>query len=514
MTGDELGPTTVWITGDQCTPHNSALRGLDASRTVVLMIESLAHARRLPFHKRKLVLIFAAMRGFADDLRSAGWTVDYYEERDNDEAPLAEHVARYGPRRIRTMMQSEFGVDARLRALADVHECAFETTEHANFVSTAAEFERLFARGQKRVTMETFYRKMRVKTGILMDGDVPAGGAWNFDAENRRPPKRGMRFPPEPHVPLGNHASDAIALVEKRFANNPGEIGNFDVPVTRAGALAYADDFFRNRLADFGPYEDAMLAGEARLYHSRLSAAINVGLLHPLELCERAERAYRAGAVPLASAEGFVRQLIGWREFVWQSYWRTMPEYRTRNALGADLPLPAFYIDGETDMACQRDAHRTVRELGWAHHIVRLMVLGNFALLAGVEPQTVTDWFWYMFVDGYDWVMVPNVIGMTLHADGGLIGTKPYAASANYIDKMSDYCGGCPYDRRKTTGDAACPYNALYWDFIARNERRFASNPRMALVVRNWASRDATVKAAIRERADTLRATLRAGGRF
>jgi deoxyribodipyrimidine photolyase-related protein len=506
--------TTVWITGDQCTPHNTALRGLEADRTVVLMIESLARARQLPYHKRKLVLIFAAMRSFADDLRSAGWTVDYYRERDSYDAPLAEHVARYRPERFRTMMQSEYGVDAKLRTLADAHGCELQIAEHANFISTAEEFERLFARGQKRVTMETFYRKMRVKTGILMDGDEPVGGAWNFDAENRKPPKRGMRFPAEPNVPLRDHARDAIALVEKHFPNHPGEIGTFDVPVTRADALAYADDFFRNRLANFGPYEDAMLAGEARLYHSRLSATINVGLLHPLELCERAELAYRAGDVPLSSAEGFVRQLIGWREFIWQSYWRTMPEYRTRNALGADLPLPAFYVDGETDMACQRDAHRTVRELGWAHHIVRLMVLGNFALIAGVDPQATTDWFWYMFVDGYDWVMVPNVIGMTLHADGGLIGTKPYAASANYIDKMSDYCGGCRYDAKKSTGADACPYNSLYWDFIARNERRFASNPRMALVVRNWAGRDPAVKTAIRERAAALRETLRSGGRF
>jgi deoxyribodipyrimidine photolyase-related protein len=410
------------------------------------------------------------------------------------------------------MMQSEFGVDAGLRSLVAAHGCELEITEHANFISTAAEFERLFARGQKRVTMETFYRKMRVKTGILMDGDDPVGGAWNFDAENRKPPKRGMRFPAEPIVPLRDHAREAIALVEKHFPDHPGEIGTFDMPVTRADALAYADDFFRNRLANFGPYEDAMLVGEARLYHSRLSAAINVGLLHPLELCQHAELAYRAGDVPLASAEGFVRQLIGWREFVWQSYWRTMPEYRTRNALGADLPVPRFYRDGDTDMACQREAHRVVRELGWAHHIVRLMILGNFALIAGIDPQAMTDWFWYMFVDGYDWVMVPNVIGMTLHADGGFVGTKPYAASANYINRMSNYCGICRYDPKKTTGEDACPYNALYWDFIDRNERRFARNTRMSLPLRNWAGRDDEAKTAIRARAAELRATLRDGG--
>jgi len=506
--------TTVWITGDQCTPLNSALAGLDRERTTVLMIESLARARQQPYHKRKLVLIFATMRGFADDLRHAGWNVDYHAERDDFATPLAEHVAQHRPQRFRTMAQSEYGVDADLRAAVAKHGLDLEITPHANFISTAAEFAELFARGQARVTMETFYRKMRRKTGLLMDGNEPAGGAWNFDAENRLPPKKGMRFPPEPRIALRPHARDAIVLVEKHFAEHPGTIGTFDIPVTRADALAYADDFFAQRLANFGPYEDAMLAGEPRLYHSRLSPLINVGLLHPLELCERAELAYRSDRAPLASVEGFVRQLIGWREFIWQVYWRLMPEYRRRNALGADLPVPSFYRDGDTDMACQREAHATVRELGWAHHIVRLMILGNFALIAGIDPQAMTDWFWFMFVDGYDWVMVPNVIGMTLHADGGFVGTKPYAASANYINKMSDYCGGCRYDPKAVVGEGACPYNSLYWDFIARNEERFAANPRMSLTLRNWRGRDANVKAQIRARAQRLRDTLRRGGKL
>ncbi|MBD5632999.1 MAG: cryptochrome/photolyase family protein, partial [Candidatus Eremiobacteraeota bacterium] len=390
--------TTVWITGDQCTPHNSALAGLDRTRTTVLIVESLARARQLPYHKRKLVLIFATMRGFADDLRRDGWTVDYHAERDDYETPLGEHVARHKPARFRMMTQSEYGVDARLSALVAKHGLAMEITPRANFISNRAEFAELFARGQARVTMETFYRRMRKKTGLLMDGDEPVGGAWNYDAQNRKPPRSGMRFPPEPQVPLREHAREAVALVERWFPDHPGVIGTFDIPVTRLDALAYADDFFANRLAGFGPYEDAMLRGEDRLYHSRLSALINVGLLHPLELCERAELAFRTGQAPLGSVEGFIRQLIGWREFVWNVYWRLMPEYRTRNALSAELPVPSFYLDGETDMACQRDAHRSVRELGYAHHIVRLMILGNFALLAGIDPQAMTDWFWFMFV--------------------------------------------------------------------------------------------------------------------
>jgi len=506
--------TTIWVTGDQLSPRNPALAGVDKARARVLLIESLAWARERPHHKRKLVLTFAAMRGFADDLRREGWQVDYFAERDALDGALGEHLAAYRPARVRMMEQSDFGETERLCAAVAPFGVPVDVLPQGNFISTQEEFDELFARGRERVTMETFYRKMRRKTGLLMDGDVPAGGSWNFDAENRLPPKRDMRFPPPPAVAQSRHVRDAIALVERHFPGHPGSTAHFDLPTTRAEALAYADEFFTARLDLFGPYEDAMVRGEPRLYHSRLSAAINVGLLHPLELCERAELAYRNGSARLASVEGFVRQLIGWREFVWRVYRRLMPEYRRRNALGATRPLPVWYGDGETAMACQREAMRHVLDLGWAHHILRLMVLGNFALLAGCEPQETTDWFWEMFVDGYDWVMVPNVIGMTLHADGGFVGTKPYAASANYINKMSDYCGGCAYDPKKTVGDDACPYNALYWDFMARHEARFAKNPRMALPIRNWRARAARDKAAIRERAADILGRIERGERL
>jgi deoxyribodipyrimidine photolyase-related protein len=506
--------TTVWITADQCLPKHPALATADPATTTILMIESIGWWRERRHHQRKLVLIFAAMRGYADDLRAAGWTVDYYAEQDAYEAPLAEHIARCRPARFVMMAQSEYGVDERLSALVAEHGVPMEIVPHANFISTAAEFEALFTPTRARVTMETFYRRMRLKTGLLMDGKQPAGGTWNLDRENRRPPKRGMTLPPEPLPPERPHIHAAIALVERHFADHPGSIGEFDIPTTRADALAYADDFFTNRLAGFGAYEDAMLRGERRMYHSRLSAPINLGLLHPLELCERAELAYRSGAAPLASVEGFIRQIIGWREFIWQTYWRVMPEYRTRNALSATLPVPAFYRDGNTSMACVGAALEATFELGWAHHIQRLMILGNFALLAGCEPQAMTDWFWEMYVDGYDWVMVPNVIGMTLHADGGLVGTKAYAASANYINRMSDYCKSCAYDPKQTLGDDACPYNALYWDFLARHEAAFAANPRMLPSLRAWRAKETAWQRAVRTRAAALRNRLREGGRM
>ena len=503
---------SVWITGDQCSPHNSALAGLDKGSNAVVMIESVARARLRPYHKRKLVLIYAVMREFAASLRAQGWTVDYYAERDDFEGPLAEHVRRRRPRGLRMMHQSEYGANEAMVGAAQRLGLPIEITPHTNFISDAHDLDRLFRPGQKRVTMETFYRSMRRRTGLLMDAGVPAGGQWNYDARNRKPPRKGMAFPPPWRPALRDSTRDAIAMVERRFADHPGMIGTWDVPIRREDALRAADDFFEHRLNDFGPYEDAMVRGEPVMYHSALSPLINVGLLHPLELCERAERAYRNGTVRIESAEAFIRQLLGWREFIWQLYWRLMPEYRTRNALHADMPVPEFFTSGETDMACLREALGQVQQRGWTHHILRLMVLGNFALIAGFDPQAFTDWFSCMFVDGYDWVMVPNVVGMTLFADGGVVGTKPYAASANYINTMSDYCAGCRYDPKRLTEDDACPFNALYWDFLARNESAFAANPRMALVMKNLAAREPSWQAAMRAKAQAIRNRLRRGG--
>ena len=500
--------TTVWITGDQCSPHHTGLAAADRADAVVLMIESIDRSGLQPYHKRKLVLIFSVMRHFADELRAAGWRVDYYAETLDFETAFAAHVAAHRPERVVLMQQSEFGRTEAMTQIAAASRLAVEVTPHGNFVSTPADLERYRRGDAARITMETFYRGMRRKTGILMDGDAPAGGAWNYDARNRRPATAGLRFPASPRFAPDAITRDVSAMVERVFAGHPGTIGDFALAVTRADALVALDAFVRDRLATFGPWQDAMLAGQREMSHAQLAYAINVGLLHPLEVCERAEAAYRAGTVPVASAEGFVRQVIGWREFVWQTYWKRMPAYRTRNALGAQRPLPGFFWTGDTDMSCLREAIGDVLATGYAHHIQRLMILGNFALLAGLEPQATNDWFWAMFVDAYDWVMVPNVIGMALHADGGEIGTKPYAASANYIDRMSDYCGPCRYDPKKLDGPDACPFNALYWDFIGRNAERFARNPRMSVIVRSWERRDAGWHERVRVRASDVLAAL------
>lgn len=505
-------PVTVFVSGEQCSLRNSALAAVEKSCSTVLLIESIGRSAERPFHKRKLVLIFSVMREFAAALRAEGWAVDYRSEEPSYEAAFAAHCAEYRPTVVRSMQQSEWGLSERLRAFTAAGGATYEEHAHCNFISEPADFDRYLKADDARITMETFYRGMRRKTGLLMEPDgTPVGGAWNYDAENRLPPKVGMHFAPEPAVPIRDSTRAAIEMVERLFPDHPGTIGTWDVPVTRADALAHAEEFFRYRLDAFGPYEDAMLTGRRVMAHSRLSALINVGLLHPLELCERAELAYRTGKARLSSVEGFIRQLIGRREFVWRTYWRFMPEYKTRNALGADLPVPPWFDSVRTEMLCMRQTLESVRDLGWTHHIPRLMILGNFGLIAGIEPRALNDWFWTRFVDGYDWVMAPNVIGMTLHADGGFVGTKPYAASANYIDKMSDYCKPCRYDPKKLDGESACPYNALYWDFLDRNEARFARNPRMSLVMRSWAAKDLTWKTRVRTRARALRKKLRAG---
>jgi deoxyribodipyrimidine photolyase-related protein len=484
------------------------------AESVVVMIESIERASVMAYHKRKLVLVYAVMRHFAQDLRAAGWTVDYYAEHGDFADALGQHAAKYRPAKLRLMQQSEWGVTEALAAAAARLGLAVDVTPHVNFVSVPADFDAHAKSAAARVTMDVFYRGMRRKTGLLMDGGEPAGGKWNYDAANRERPVRGLRFAPVPRFEPDAITREVIAMVERRFAGHPGIVGDFALAVCRRDALAALEQFCAQRLDTFGPWQDAMIAGERTMSHSLLSAYINTGLLHPLEVCERAELAYRNGTARLSSVEGFIRQVIGWREYIWRVYWKLMPEYRARNALGADLPVPAMYRTGDTAMFCLREALAQVRETAYAHHIVRLMVLGNFALIAGFDPIETNDWFWSMFIDGYDWVMVPNVIGMSLHADGGYVGTKPYCASANYINTMSDYCKHCRYDRKATTTDDACPFNALYWDFVARNADRFARNQRMAVIVRNWQNRPIETRAAIRAKAARIRDALCRGDRI
>ncbi|MGL5116444.1 MAG: cryptochrome/photolyase family protein, partial [Beijerinckiaceae bacterium] len=372
------------------------------------------------------------------------------------------------------------------------------------FVASRDEFAR-WAEGRKQYRMEFFYREMRRKTGLLMNGDEPEGDAWNFDAENRkrlpasaRPPKR-LRFVPDAIT------EEVLALVEARFGNHFGDLRPFGWAVTREDALRALDHFIADCLSGFGDYQDAMKQGEDLLYHAIISPYLNCGLLTAMEVCEAAEKAYRKGRAPLNAVEGFIRQVIGWREFVRGIYWTQMPDYATTNHLDAKRPLPAFYWTGETEMNCLSQAIGATRRHAYAHHIQRLMITGNFALLAGIAPAEIEQWYLVVYADAYEWVELPNVHGMVMHADGGLLGSKPYAASGAYIDRMSDYCGHCRYRPDVKSGPEACPFNYLYWNFLIENEGKIARNPRMAMPYRTLSKMAEARKAEIvRESADFL----------
>jgi deoxyribodipyrimidine photolyase-related protein len=478
----------ILILGDQLTPTIRSLRDADPSTSVVLMAEVSSEASYVKHHKKKIAFLLAAMRHFAEELRHAGWKVDYVRLDDPDNSgSLSGEVLRAAERHkaaaLHVTEPGEFRVLAELQALDE----AIPVTIHQDdrFIASHAEFE-AWAEGRKALRMEYFYRDMRRKTGLLMDGDQPEGGQWNFDHDNRKAAARDLLMPQPMRFEPDAITQEVLALVEERFADHFGTLRPLWFGTTRAQAEAAYAHFLKTALPQFGDYQDAMLAGEKFLYHSVVSLYLNCGLLDPLEMCGAAEAEYRAGRAPLNAVEGFIRQIIGWREYVRGIYWREGPDYVNRNALGATRPLPWFYWSAETDMACMRAAIEQTRDEAYAHHIQRLMVTGNFALLAGVNPHELHEWYLAVYSDAYEWVEAPNTVGMSQFADGGLLASKPYAASGAYIDRMSDYCGGCRYKVKLKAGPEACPFNYLYWDFIARHRELVKGNPRMAQMVRTW----------------------------
>ena len=473
---------TIWILGDQLNPRISALEDVKPSEGVVLMVESLAIAHRRPYNKQKLALVWSAMRHFAQELRELGYEVDYYAAQPHLKPALEAHVAKYRPTHMRLMETAEYARSERLADILKRYEVDVEITPNTMFLSDQAEFAR-DARDKKRLLMETCYRKMRRKTGLLMDGEEPEGGQWNYDRLNRERPAADHVFPPIPRFEPDEITRSVMDLVAREFPAHFGELGGFWMPITRRDAGRFFDDFLEHRLDLFGPYEDAIVVGEPSLYHSLISSLLNIGLLEPLDVCRQAEARHHQGQARLNSVEGFIRQIIGWREFMYQVYHLKMPDYAGLNFFEADLPLPDFYWSGDTDMTCVADAVKNLRHYGTNHHIQRLMITGNFALLAGIDPQAVNEWYWLAYADAYEWVVTPNVLGLALYADGGLIATKPYAASANYVNRMSDCCQRCAYDYRHKTGERACPFNSLYWDFLSRNRDKLKTNPRMNLTL-------------------------------
>lgn len=509
--------TLRFILGDQLDRDIASLTDLDVERDVVYLCEVRGEATYVRHHKKKIAFLFSAMRHFAAELAADGVTVDYVRLDDpantgSFTTELARAVARHQATRVVVTEPGEWRVWEAMRGWSESVGCPVEIREDRRFFASRAEFAH-WAKDRKSLRMEFFYREMRKKTGLLMDGVEPAGGQWNFDQENRkrlpdhvRPPKR-LGFPPDVVT------SEVLDLVEARFADHFGDLRPFAMPVTRTDALQLLEHFITDALPDFGDFQDAMKAGEPFLYHSLISAALNCGLLNPREVCVAAERAYKAGRAPLNAVEGFIRQVLGWREYVRGLYWTLMPGYAETNALEATRSLPWFFWSGETDMACLRHVIEETRQNAYAHHIQRLMVTGNFALLAGLAPAEVEAWYLIVYADAYEWVELPNVHGMVLHADGGVMASKPYAASGAYIDRMSDYCGGCHYDVKAKAGAKACPFNVLYWDFLARHEDKLARNPRMVNIYATWRRMSDARRAELRSDAARFLTRMDAGER-
>jgi deoxyribodipyrimidine photolyase-related protein len=503
------------ILGDQCSARLSSLSDLDPATDTVLMAEVMGECTYVRHHQKKIVLVLSAMRHFARALRARGVTVTYVRLDDpaNTHSLRGEVLREVVRKRPDRVVVTESGEWRLAKDMEDWHEAAgleVDIRTDTRFLCSIREF-RAWAQGKQTLRMEFFYREMRRRTGVLVENGVPVGDRWNFDAENRKRLPAGQPIPKPPAFEPDAITAEVVALVRERFGDHFGTCDGFCFPVTAQQARAALDDFVTHRLPQFGDWQDAMKTGEPALFHALVSTSLNAGLLEPREAIDAAEAAFRAGKVPLNAAEGFIRQILGWREFVRGVYWLRMPEYGRLNALEARRPLPQFYWDANTRMNCLHQAIRDTRDNAYAHHIQRLMVTGNFALLAGLDPAHVDEWYLIVYADAYEWVEMPNTRGMALFADGGVVGSKPYAASGAYINRMSDYCGGCHYDVKDAVGDRGCPFNALYWDFMARHATRLASNPRMAMPLRTLEKMAPDRVAQLRTRAAAVLAALDAG---
>lgn len=486
----------VLVLGDQLSGDLAALRAADKGRDVVVMAEVMGEGTSVPHHPQKIALILAAMRKFASGLAADGWRVAYSRLDDPENAQtisgeLLRRAAEFGASEVLATKPGEWRVLRDLEALP----VPVRVLEDDRFLCSEAEFAG-WAEGRRQLRMEWFYRDMRRKTGLMMERDQPAGGQWNFDHDNRKPAKGDLLRPRPRDFAPDAVVEEVLGLVEARFTHF-GRLRPFRWATDRDGALAAMREFVEERLPRFGEEQDAMLEGEAFLSHAVISPYLNIGLLGPMEVCLAVEAAWKAGKVPIQAAEGFIRQVIGWREYVRGIWALKGPAYLEGNALGHSRALPAVYWGGETGMACMKAAVGQTRDLAYAHHIQRLMVTGNFALLAGVDPAAVHEWYLSVYVDAFEWVEAPNTLGMSQFADGGLLGSKPYVSSGAYIDRMSDHCGWCSYRVKEKVGERACPFNLLYWHFLVRHRERFRGNPRMGQMYRVWDGMEAGHREAV-----------------
>ncbi len=503
----------VIVLGDQLDLESGALDDFDVARDRVWMAEVPQEATHVWSHKARIALFLSAMRHHRKALERQGRVVEYHHLGGHSylglQDALRDSIRSLQPEQLVIVHPGDHRVLDAIRSLAQETGVALDVRPDRHFLIDMPEFED-WARKRKLLRLEDFYRFMRSRTGILMEDGRPRGGVWNFDRENRKTfGKRGPGAIPAPRsFATDDRTLEVLLEVERRYPDHPGSLANFDWPVTREQAEQALADFIEHRLPAFGPYQDAMWTDEPFLYHSRLASSLNLKLLSARRVIDAALEALDEGHAPLASVEGFIRQVLGWREFVRGLYWMQMPEYLKRNALAADRPLPAFYWTGETDMQCLRQTITQTLEFGYAHHIQRLMVTGLFALLLGVRPHNVHEWYLAVYIDAVEWVELPNTLGMSQYADGGLIASKPYVASGKYIQRMSNYCSQCPYNPAHATEGDACPFTTLYWDFLLRHHKRFADHPRAALQWRSLERIDTNKRRAIRRKAEALKQAL------
>ena len=480
-------PTLRLILGDQLNTAISSLSDCNKQQDLILICELWDEAKYVKHHKKKIAFLFSAMRHFANELISTGYRVEYVllDDKRNSGSFTGElkRVLKSHPEldKIIVTEPGEYRLMEEFRSWNTVSPCDIEIRQDDRFLCSTDDF-RQWTQGRKSLRMEYFYRDMRKKYNILMEGNKPVGGKWNYDAENRKPAQKDLHIPTPYAARTDTITDDVIDLVDTQFPDHFGDTKPFHYAVTRKQALYALDKFLEERLSKFGDYQDAMIEGEPWMYHSHLSFYINCGLLLPMECIKRAEQAYHDGNAPLNAVEGFIRQIIGWREYVRGIYWMNMPSYADENYFNATRQLPPLYWDAGTDMNCLRQCVNETKENAYAHHIQRLMVLGNFALLAGISPKEVNEWYLIVYADAYEWVEMPNVTGMILFADGGYLASKPYAAGGSYINKMSNYCKSCRYKVSKKNGADACPFNYLYWDFLDRNRDKLSTNPRIGMM--------------------------------
>ena len=499
----------IWILGDQLLPSHPLLPS-PAPDILVGMIESAPRGSHLRYHQQKLTLLYSAMRHYAADLKKRKFNILYHHLSDSsDQADystvLATWVKQHRIQEIHLLDPNEFDTLQSLPTLSKKLGIPVQRHSSPQFLVSREEFQS-WAQGKKHLLMETHYRRLRTERNILLDSQgKPEGGDWNLDNQNRRTfrefAKEKPKVPPLPPPVKDPIVQEVAAQVSKLFPHHPGKAADIWVPTTREGALDWLKLFIRQRLEKFGSWEDTMVDGEPILFHSVLSPLLNLGLLTPLECIQAAEKAYRDGKAPLNSVEGFIRQILGWREFIHGIYWLKMPEYREVNFLGANRPLPRWAYTGETEMRCVSQAIHGAIDHAYNHHIQRLMVLGNFFLLGGYEPKAVLHWYSEMYLDAYDWVMVPNVLGMILFADGGFFATKPYAAGAAYQDKMGNHCASCQFDPKQREGPQACPFHSLYWNFFGQHAKLFGKNPRIGMMVKLWEKKTPADQTQIRQNA-------------